>query len=89
MIERIAELEAELAEVTKVNHSVAVCAEHTGDITLSDGLENGCLWCEIQKLETEVERLSKGIKEAIEFTYDDGIRDDLDMLLHKEAHDED
>jgi len=53
-------LEAENSELININHSVAVCAEHTGDITLSDGLENGCLCCEIQKLKAEVERL-KGI----------------------------
>jgi len=53
-------LEAENSDLININRSVAVCAEHTGDIILSDGLENGCLCCEIQKLEAEVERL-KGI----------------------------
>ena len=62
---KIAELEDERDKLLSVNHSVAVCAAHTADITISDELENNCLWCQIQKLEAEVERLHKIMQEAV------------------------
>lgn len=53
MRDRIATLEAENARLIEVNHSVAVCAEHTTDMVNSEGLENGCIFCEAEKLEAE------------------------------------
>ena len=49
-------LTAEAEELEEVNHSVAVCAGHTNDITNGEGLDNGCYRCTVESQDALLER---------------------------------
>jgi len=48
--QKAGDLRAELAQATEANESVAVCRDHTADVTVVDGLHNDCLVCELARL---------------------------------------
>lgn len=65
----IFELEAQIAALREANESVAVCAQHTDEITDSAGLHNLCLVCEVNVLRATQEKLRDvllDIKDLIE-----------------------
>lgn len=86
-------------EAIRVNHSVAVCRDHTPHIVHGDDLKNGCYVCELSSREKEVERatglirrllVSRKIMNRVKFLKDgkDELFDEAKAFLD-ESEDED